>query len=84
MGTLETICCHTGRTFSCVVEHCCCHGSVIRPLSARNVEYILLLEFSLPYFIEYSLYVIFFHGKYFAKELRCNAFCSTEYLAQVC
>jgi len=39
-----------------------------RPLSARNVESILLLEFSLPYFIEYSLYVTFFHDKYFAKN----------------
>ena len=54
------------------------------PLSVRNVESMLLLEFSLPYFIEYSLYVIFFHDKYFGKELQGNAFCSTEYLAQVC
>jgi len=31
-----------------------------KPLSVRNVESILLLEFSLPYVIEYSLYAIFF------------------------
>jgi hypothetical protein len=30
-----------------------------KPLSARNVESILLLEFSLPFVIEDSLYVIF-------------------------
>lgn len=55
-----------------------------RPLSARNVESILLLEFSLLCFMEYSLYVIFFHDQYFAKELQGNAFCSAEYLAHVC
>jgi len=26
---LKTICFHSGRTFSCVIEHCCCHGRVI-------------------------------------------------------
>jgi len=52
--------------------------------SVRNVESLLLLEFSLPYFIEYSSYVIFSHDKYFAKELQGNAFCLTGFLAQVC
>jgi hypothetical protein len=55
-----------------------------KPLSVRIVESILLLEFSLPNFIEYSLNVIFSHDKYFAEELQGNAFCSTAYLAQVC
>lgn len=47
-------------------------------LSVRNVESILL--FSLPYIIKYSLYVIFFHDKYFAKELQGNAVCLTNTL----
>ena len=55
-----------------------------KPLSVRNVKSLLLMEFSLSYFIKYSLYVIFFHDKYVAKELQGNAVCSTEYLAQVC